>query len=77
MRQSDIINHQQNGYLAKPLDTYDLAKGINWVLEDSDRLQRLSYRAREKAEQEFSQELQAKRYLSLFEEIMSSHSSKS
>ncbi|WP_103668733.1 glycosyltransferase family 4 protein [Pseudanabaena sp. BC1403] len=74
---SDIINHQQNGYLAKPLDTYDLAKGINWVLEDSDRLQRLSYRAREKAEQEFSQELQAKRYLSLFEEIMSSHSSKS
>jgi glycosyltransferase involved in cell wall biosynthesis len=73
----DIIDHQQNGYLANPYDTDDLAQGIIWVLEDSDRLQKLSHRAREKAEQEFSQELQAKRYLSLFEAILAGRLSKS
>jgi glycosyltransferase involved in cell wall biosynthesis len=74
---SDMIEHRLNGYLAKPFDTDDLAMGISWILEDSDRLQKLSHRAREKAEQEFSQELQAKRYLSLFEAILASRSSKS
>ena len=73
---SDIISHQQNGYLAKPFDTDDLAKGISWILEDSDRYQRLSHHAREKAEREFSQELQAKRYLSLFTEILANISSR-
>ena len=71
---SDIISHQQNGYLAKPFDTDDLAKGISWILEDGDRYQKLSYQAREKAEKEFSQELQAKRYLKLFEEILTNRS---
>lgn len=68
---SDMIEHLSNGYLAKPFDTEDLAQGINWVLTHNDLLEKLSHRAREKAEQEFSQQLQAKRYLSLFEELTS------
>ncbi len=71
---SDMITHQHNGYLAKPFDTDDFAKGISWILEDGDRYQRLSHQAREKAEKEFSQELQAKRYLKLFEEILTNQS---
>ena len=70
----DIVDHQQNGYLANPYDTNDLAQGIVWVLEDRDRYQKLSHQAREKAEKEFSQELQAKRYLKLFEEILTNRS---
>jgi glycosyltransferase involved in cell wall biosynthesis len=66
----DIVDHQQNGYLAEPYEVEDLELGIAWVLEDDDRYKRLSYRAREKAEQEFSLELQARRYLNLFNEIM-------
>lgn len=62
----DIIDHQQNGYLANPFEIEDLARGIAWVLENSDRYQNLCISAREKAEQEFSLELQARRYLSLF-----------
>jgi len=27
----DIIDHKENGYLAKPFDTTDLANGIEWV----------------------------------------------
>lgn len=66
----DIVDHQQNGYLAHPFEIEDLAKGIAWVLEDIVRHQKLCNRAREKAEQEFALELQARRYLSLYDEIL-------
>lgn len=65
----DMIIHQQNGYLAEPFSEEDLARGINWVLEDGDRYQRLRDRARQKVEQEFSQQLQTKRYTTLFSEL--------
>ena len=67
---ADIVEHQQNGYLARAFEIKDLAQGIAWILEDGDRHQKLSYRAREKAEQEFSLEVQANRYLKLFNEIL-------
>jgi len=70
----DIVDHQKNGYLAINSDSHDLARGIVWVLEDSDRYLNLSKQAREKAEREFSQELQANRYLRLFEEILANRS---
>lgn len=66
----DMIEHQQNGYLAQPYKIEDLAQGITWVLENTERHQKLCDRAREKAEQEFTLELQARRYLSLFTEIV-------
>ena len=33
----DLIEHKQNGYLAHPLATEDLAQGIAWVLESRQR----------------------------------------
>ncbi|MBN4003551.1 glycosyltransferase family 4 protein [Nostoc sp. LPT] len=66
----DIVDHQQNGYLAKPYEVEDFAKGISWVLENEQRLQKLSFYARKKAEQEFTLELQAHRYSALFQEIL-------
>lgn len=63
----DIVEHQQDGYLARPFVIEDLARGIAWVLEDGDRHQKLRARAREKAKQEFTLELQARRYLSLYQ----------
>jgi glycosyltransferase involved in cell wall biosynthesis len=66
----DIVDHQQNGYLAKPYEVEDFAKGITWVLENEERLQKLSFYARKKAEQEFTIELQARRYSALFQEIL-------
>ncbi|MEB3337367.1 MAG: glycosyltransferase family 4 protein [Leptolyngbyaceae bacterium] len=65
----DLIEHQQNGYLARPYEIEDFTQGIAWVLGNSERHQHLAYRAREKAEQEFTLELQAKRYQALFEEV--------
>ena len=66
----DMIEHQHNGYLALPYQVDDLAKGIAWILENEQRYQKLAYRAREKVEQEFSLEIPARRYLSLYEEIL-------
>jgi glycosyltransferase involved in cell wall biosynthesis len=66
----DMIEHQCNGYLAQPFEIDSLADGIAWILASSDRLQYLRKRAREKVEQEFSQQLQAQRYSQLFAEVL-------
>lgn len=69
----DMIEHQQNGYLAQPFKVEDLAQGIAWTLENQERHQKLCDQAREKVEQEFTQKLQACRYLKLFDEIAEMH----
>ena len=66
----EIIDHLQNGYLAQPFEARDLARGIAWILENQERHQQLRDRAREKAEREFNQSLQAHRYASLYTEIL-------
>ncbi|MDJ0558489.1 MAG: glycosyltransferase, partial [Microcystis sp. M53599_WE4] len=67
----DMIEHQENGYLAKPFEVEDLARGINWVLEDTERYNQLCIRARQKVEQQFTWELQAEKYLELYSDILS------
>jgi glycosyltransferase involved in cell wall biosynthesis len=71
----DMIEHQKNGYLAKPYDTQDLAVGIDWILSDSERWNNLSERARKKAEQEFDIKLIAQKYLDLYENILNEQKS--
>jgi glycosyltransferase involved in cell wall biosynthesis len=68
----DLIKHKQNGYLARPYEIKDFAQGINWVLGDRERWQKLSEASRAKAEQEFPLTLQASRYRDLFQEIVES-----
>jgi glycosyltransferase involved in cell wall biosynthesis len=65
----DIIDHQQNGYLARPFDIDDLARGIAWVLEDEERLRKLGVNSREKVEKNFTLEIQANNYLSVYKDI--------
>ncbi|QYO68595.1 glycosyltransferase family 4 protein [Leptolyngbya sp. 7M] len=67
----DMIEHQRNGYLVQPYETEEFAKGIAWILEDQERHQSLCYYAREKTEKEFPLELQARRYESLYNHILS------
>jgi glycosyltransferase involved in cell wall biosynthesis len=65
----DMITHQQNGYLAAPFDTDDLARGIHWVLEDAPS-QLLSENARAFIEKECTLEIQAKRYKKIYDSIL-------
>jgi glycosyltransferase involved in cell wall biosynthesis len=66
----DMIEHHSNGYLAQPYQVEDLAQGIAWVIDNRERHQKLCDRARQKAEQEFTLEIQARRYQSLFTDIL-------
>ena len=66
----DMIEHQQNGYLAKAFEAQDFATGLQWVLASSQRWQQLSQRARQKVEQQFTLEIQAQNYLRLFKQII-------
>lgn len=66
----DMIEHKKNGYLARPFETDDLARGIEWVLNDDERRKILSLRAREKVEKEFELTLVARWYRKLYEDIL-------
>ena len=66
---SDMIEHKKNGYLAKPLDSSDLARGIEWVLncENYDNL--LNY-SRKKNLNEFDDSLVSEKYIELYKNIL-------
>jgi glycosyltransferase involved in cell wall biosynthesis len=66
----DLIEHQQNGYLAKPYEPSDLAQGIAWVLEDNERRNELGIRARQKVEREFTLKNIAEQHLTLYRELL-------
>lgn len=73
----DIVDHQQNGYLAEPYSADDLAQGIAWVLAEqsggtpgNNRRHRLKRNAREKALNTYSLHLQAQQYVALFEDLL-------
>lgn len=66
----DMIEHKQNGYLATPYDARELADGIAWVLEDRARWEALSHRARRKVEKEYELTHIARRYRTLYEELL-------
>lgn len=68
---SDMIDHKENGYLAKPLDDVDLAHGIEWIMNSSD-YDGLCQNARKKVLREFDSKIVVEKYISLYESILSS-----
>ncbi|MDR2971812.1 MAG: glycosyltransferase family 4 protein [Bacteroidales bacterium] len=70
---SDMIDHQKNGYLAQPFDTSDLAKGIDWTL-NNENYDELCKTAREKIINEFDYSVVAESYINLYNEILSDYS---
>lgn len=66
---SDMIEHEVNGYLAKAYDTSDLAGGIRFCLENN-RDNALSKNARTKVLENFRIEDVTRRYIQLYESIL-------
>lgn len=69
---SEMIEHKVSGYLAKPLDIEELARGIAWVLENKQRLHSLSANARKKAETDFDIKIVAEKYAALYQRVYDS-----
>ena len=61
----EMIDHKQNGYIAKYKDAQDLANGIRWILNEADTAL-ISENARQKAETNYSESYIAKKYLAIY-----------
>lgn len=68
----DVVRHHQTGYLAKPFDAEDLAEGVRWVLQDSERYVRLCTNARNDAVTRFSYPAVARQYLDVYKAAIES-----
>jgi len=66
---ADQIDHEQNGYLARPHEASDLAAGINRILGDDKRTREMSRRARQKMLNNFDLKMIAQRHLTLYENL--------
>ncbi len=64
-----IVDHLENGYLAQYGSSEDLAKGIEWVLEDNYRNENLSKNARKKAVDFYDIRMVAEQYAQLYNSI--------
>ena len=65
----EMIDHQQNGYVARFCDVDDLAVGINWVLSNTDYAQ-LSQQAVHHVSMNYSQHSVASRYIEVYNQAM-------
>ena len=65
----DLVRPGITGYLAAPEDTKDFSQGILQLLEDEEAREQMSHNCRAIAVEEYSLELQARRYIELYTEL--------
>ena len=65
----DMVDHKQNGYLARERDRADLAKGIEWCINNNND-SAIGRAAREKVLQNFTIEIVAEQYKKLYESLV-------
>lgn len=65
----DIVTHMNDGYKAKPFDSYDLAKGIDWICENKN-YNDLRQNARNKILNKFDIKVVAKKYIDLYDGLI-------
>lgn len=66
---SDMIDHRSNGYLAKPYDPKDFAKGISWILNSIDS-GGIGNKARLKIVENFSSNVVGKKYKAFYSDFI-------
>ena len=67
---SDMIVHKENGYLAEPFNTDDLARGIEWVVKQNQRKKVLRENSRKYVEKNFELKYIAKKYTDLYSKML-------
>jgi glycosyltransferase involved in cell wall biosynthesis len=65
----DLVRHNLTGYLAHPENAEDFCNGILMLLEDEKLRQKMSENCRAIALKEYSLDLQAKRYIELYQQV--------
>ena len=64
---AEMIDHKQNGYIAKYKNAEDLANGLKWILDEADSTQ-LSENARQKVIENYSESQIAMSYLEIYKQ---------
>ena len=70
----DMIDHQENGYLAQYKSAKDLANGIKWVLDDEQIYKKLSTNSRNKVLRNYTYEIIGKKIANLYQDVLNSPS---
>lgn len=65
----EMIDHLENGYIADYRDSADLMRGIYWTLFEAD-YRILSQKARQKVLENYTKEIVAQKYYSLYEQLL-------
>lgn len=65
----EIVNHNYNGLLVEPSNSEDLAKALEGLLSDNEKIRLLGINGRRKAEEEFSQEVVFEKTLQVYEQF--------
>ncbi len=65
----DLVEQGRTGWLARPFETDDLAKGIAFLLENSEKCREMGYAARKKVVSDYALERIARRHAELYEEL--------
>jgi glycosyltransferase involved in cell wall biosynthesis len=66
----DVVEHGVTGYLAEPYSILDLAKGLEWVLDNEERQTRLAAQARQRAVNLWSNEVVVPQYLDVYRGVI-------
>lgn len=66
----DLIDHQINGYLARPYNPTDLTRGIMWVLADEERRKKMAAESSRKVIEKFAIERVAQQHMVLYRELL-------
>lgn len=66
----EMVKPGKTGLLAELKNTEELAQRIEWMINHPERHQEMGFNARKLVEQEYTLQIQAKRYLKLYEKII-------
>jgi glycosyltransferase involved in cell wall biosynthesis len=66
----DLIDHGESGYLARPFEVDDLARGIESLVMDDTLRRALGDRARQAVVERFAPAVIARRHLTLYEDLL-------
>ena len=70
---AEIVDHQVTGYKARPFESGDLARGVEWVLaQDPDTAEAIRANSRQRALMKFSAPIAAQRYRELYQRLLQS-----
>jgi glycosyltransferase involved in cell wall biosynthesis len=65
----DIVRDRETGYLAQAFDAEDMAKGVMWVITNSEE-KNLRQNARKSAEEKFAYSIVSKQYQSVYQDVL-------